>query len=189
MYKGKNPSALRSQESIANSFLELVKVSTYDKISITDIMDSTGLARQTFYKVFDSKDDIFEFIFRKLFSEYFLLYLAGIKKPDIDSICATAKLFFRFSYTYKEFMALLISNNRISLLRKVFNECLINNPLVDFAHDGIRNASEKENTASFIITGMIGMLISWAEDDFKTNPDELSELVCRITDSVYPDTV
>ncbi|MCD8369186.1 MAG: TetR/AcrR family transcriptional regulator [Clostridiales bacterium] len=70
MYKGNNPSALRSRKEIVQSFLEQLKYTDLEALSIKQIMDATDLSRQTFYQIFDSKDDIIEYCLDTLFSEF-----------------------------------------------------------------------------------------------------------------------
>ena len=48
MYTGTNPSALRSRKEIVQAFLSLLSDHSLEEITIKQIMDVTGLSRQTF---------------------------------------------------------------------------------------------------------------------------------------------
>lgn len=58
MYRGKNPIAKRSQDWLAHALLELLRTKPYTQISIKDICDEADLSRQTFYQMFDSKEEL-----------------------------------------------------------------------------------------------------------------------------------
>ena len=77
MYQGSNKTALSSQKSIAQGFTELMHEKEYSKISISEICQRSGVSRQTFYTLFESKENIVIFILAK--SHDF--------KPDKDCEC------------------------------------------------------------------------------------------------------
>ena len=70
MYCGKNPSALKSREWIRKAMLELLKERKYAQITIKDICKKADLSRQTFYQIYDSKDEVMEYHFKELFLEF-----------------------------------------------------------------------------------------------------------------------
>lgn len=61
MYNGANPTALRSQKWITKSLIQLMETKPYHQITIMDICKQADLSRQTFYNVFDKKEDILRF--------------------------------------------------------------------------------------------------------------------------------
>lgn len=69
MYSGHNPSALKSQQWLTETLLELMEEKSYADISIMDICKKADLSRQTFYNYFESKDDLFRFLLRSTYEE------------------------------------------------------------------------------------------------------------------------
>lgn len=61
MYKGNNQIALRSQEWLYKALFILLKQKPFEKITITDICNKAGVSRQTFYQLFDNKEEIIKF--------------------------------------------------------------------------------------------------------------------------------
>ena len=53
-----NITALRSKTWITESLLKLMEEKDFSKITITEIIKNADLTRQTFYRNFDSKEDI-----------------------------------------------------------------------------------------------------------------------------------
>ena len=67
MYQGTNPSAIRSREEIIRAFFSLLQNNSLEEISIKQIMGATDLSRQTFYQIFNSKDEILEYYLDTVF--------------------------------------------------------------------------------------------------------------------------
>ncbi len=69
MYSGNNPTAIKSQQWLTKTLLELMEEKPYTEISIMDICKKADLSRQTFYNYFESKDDLFRFLLRSTYVE------------------------------------------------------------------------------------------------------------------------
>lgn len=63
-------SSLITKKRIAKAFKDLLKVDTFDKISIVDIMETAGIRRQTFYNHFLDKYELLDWIFDNELTEY-----------------------------------------------------------------------------------------------------------------------
>lgn len=62
MYCGCNKTALSSQRRIADAFLRLLNKEPYQKIGVSSICSEASVSRQTFYSLFDSRENIIAFI-------------------------------------------------------------------------------------------------------------------------------
>ena len=62
MYCGCNKTALSSLRSIADAFQSLLEEEPYSKISVSRICDRASVSRQTFYSLFESRENIVAFI-------------------------------------------------------------------------------------------------------------------------------
>ena len=61
MYSGNNKTALTSQAQIAEALLALMDEEPYQDISVSAICKQAGVSRQTFYSLFQSKDNVMTF--------------------------------------------------------------------------------------------------------------------------------
>ena len=177
MYKGSNPSAIRSQKMISTALISLMKQKTFEQITITEIMEVSELARQTFYQVFDSKDEVLEYYLDALL----IGYLNRCKVEIVNNLCDAAKLFFQFFKENESFVELLVKNQKDYILQKKCDEYLQDEHFLKFTQSGINNSSEKIFASAFITSGIVGILISWIQNDKNISTDELAQLVCRIT--------
>jgi len=155
MYRGKNPSALRSQQWLTEALLQLMEEKPYRKISIKEITEKCDLARQTFYQLFDSKEEIIEYYLDILFEEY----LAEMKKIDGISIAELTRLYLVFFEKHENFVLLLIKNDLEFCLNKKFRACL------DIILNEVAPNRNISNYAkAFISSGLVGLLVYYSED-------------------------
>lgn len=179
VYKGTNPSAKRSQEWIAKSLIVLMQDKMLEQITVKEIMESSELARQTFYQVFDSKEEVLEYYMDNLFKEY----LQRCKTASIDHLCDAGKVFFEFFHENEPFIAALAHNQKICILQRKCHEYLRNEQFMKFTHVGIHNTQEKSFASAFVTAGLIGVLVEWIQSGKTVRTEELADLVCRITNS------
>lgn len=64
MYCGNNKTALASQRQIAEALLKLLEEQPYGAISVSAICKQADVSRQTFYSLFQSKENVITFALR-----------------------------------------------------------------------------------------------------------------------------
>lgn len=69
MYNGSNKTALKSQQRILEAMLNLMEEEKYDDITIKNICKKAEISRQTFYYLFNSKDEIVIYYLNDFFEE------------------------------------------------------------------------------------------------------------------------
>ncbi|HHV11460.1 MAG TPA: TetR family transcriptional regulator [Clostridiales bacterium] len=183
MYKGTNPAAKRSQEWIANALVSLMQEKPLEQITVKEIMESSELARQTFYQVFDSKEDVLDYIMDTLFMEY----LGHCKTQVIDNLCDAAKLFFQFFAENEPFVEALALNQKVCILQKKCKEYLQDESFLKFTQAGIHNLQEKDFASAFVTSGLVGMLVTWFKSGKALSTEELADIVCRLTNTPSSD--
>jgi AcrR family transcriptional regulator len=179
MYKGNNPSAKRSQEWIAQSLISLMQKKSFEQITVKEIMENSELARQTFYQLFDSKEEVLEYYMDTLFLEY----LERCHVKVIDNLCEAAKLFFQFFNDNAMFVESLTLNNKTCILQKKCQDYLQDEHFLKFIQTGVHNPEEKSYASAFVTAGLIGMLVCWFHTGKSMSTEELAHLVCRITNT------
>ncbi len=179
MYLGNNPSALRSRREIVQAFLSLLSKYPLEKITIKQIMDMTGLSRQTFYQIFNDKEEILEYYLDTLFEDF----IAHTEQHQIKNLCGASKLFFAFFQEYKQIFGLIIQNGKSCVLQRKCREYLQKNQYIHYDLQGVQTESEKGYAATFVISGMVAMLEQWirSPEPVPASAQELALLVCRIT--------
>lgn len=179
MYTGSNPSALRSRRDIVQAFLRLLKKTPLEEISIKQIMNEAELSRQTFYQIFNNKEEILEHYLDTIFKEF----ISHSKNLEINNLCQAAKLFFNFFEQYKQPLHLIIKNGKSCVVQRKCREYLLQSQYIHYTLCGVHSQQEQEYATTFVISGMVAMLEQWIRSDDQTQPEtqELANLVCRIT--------
>ena len=71
MYQGKNSTALQSQQWLGESMVRLMNQMPYAAITIGAICKEADLSRQTFYNVFEGKEEVLRFCLRQQYEKQF----------------------------------------------------------------------------------------------------------------------
>lgn len=100
MLQSDNPIARQSQRWIIQALLNLMEKMEYDKITVTEICRNADLDRRTFYRNFDSKNDVLEAYISFLGEEYIKMY-ETLDKPSKHT---ATKVFFEFWSQYLNFI-------------------------------------------------------------------------------------
>lgn len=173
MYKGTNPSALRSQTWLAEALLQLMESKPFQKISVKEITEHSDLSRQTFYQLFASKEEILEYHLDQLFHRY----RQEMMNLKVKSTAELARLYFLFFDQNGQFIEQLIHNDLVGILNKRFIAYL----------DDIRSVQQQlpirklnPYASAFISSGLVGILVYWFNEKRQLTIDQLAVLVSQI---------
>ena len=168
MYQGNHPSALKSREWIREALIRLLAHQPYAKISIKDICLEADLSRQTFYQIYESKDEIMAYHFECLFLKFQEEY-ADFKEISIRKMTAQ---FFTFFYQERNFVKILIDNKLNHYLEDMFEKYL---PRIDLFKKYNEKEANPDYTIAFISGALTQMLIHWFDKEFDLTIDEIAK--------------
>lgn len=141
----------------------------FEKITIKQICDKTGVIRGTFYNHFIDKYEALEYLVHQMLLEDETLN----DEIDIDHLM---KKFFCIVYDHQQFFTRCFQidgqNSFESMLQNIFCEILnyfFNEDIIELR--GI--PTNKEFLSSFYSQSVIYILKYWVTHNFKENPDEL----------------
>lgn len=117
MNDSKNPSAVRSKALICDALIRLMQQHPYEEITVKQIALEAKLVRKTFYRNFDSKEDVLESIFDTLVNEYKIHLIMLNKTLPIDMI-------FEFCLQHKQLLLLFDKNNMMYRILQKLNDTL-----------------------------------------------------------------
>ena len=87
MYQGKNPTALQSQNLITEALLALMEEEPFQKITIKAVCAHAGVSRQTFYSLFENKEEVIGRRLDQLFEEYRKRFIEEKRAYTLRSLC------------------------------------------------------------------------------------------------------
>lgn len=176
MYQGSNPSALRSREWLRRAMLELLAEKSYAEITVKDLCARADLSRPTFYKIYDSKEDVIAYHFAALFA------LFAAELPEGHSAEDLHRHFFTFFYRHREFVELLLHNNLAYLLEEQFEQYL---GRLDLFRRTIGRSEHADYLAAYAAGALARLLLRWAADGYRMPPEEIAHLAWQAGAGYY----
>lgn len=167
--------SLQSSQWIYNALEELMIEKDYSEISVTDIVNKANLGRTTFYRNFDTIDDVLRMKCNEEFiklREYLTEYYKQLKTKKIFFL----KPFLRYWYIDSKIIELLIKAKKEYIIKESFIE------LINFFTDTIPNkpSAISDHYNYFVelrIAISISILSVWIKNDKNIPPDDLSEII------------
>lgn len=152
------------KECITSALLELMQERPLSDITITELVKKAGVGRITFYRNFDSKEDVIVKHLKKLTAQWRQKY---DRNPTEDIVCS----FFRYLYSIRDLLGLLYKSDLWYIIDRCFK--VVQGPRLEQSNiDAYRNAI------------LSGLLASWCEEWFKRGmqetPEELADFFHRL---------
>lgn len=171
MYTGNHKKALISQKMICDGFLGLLKENSFKSISISQICKVSGVSRQTFYTLFQTKENILLYILKNSHSFNLDVDITDKDKTAfiLKNICINFSLYINNNYN---FLKILIDNELTEILFKYFYGVFFENKKM-FAQ---KSYSERDYLASFIGVGLCCIAYKYINRNDTVNVIELEKL-------------
>ena len=119
MYCGSNKTALCSQQALARALLALMEQTPYREISVSALCRRADVSRQTFYTLFESKENVLFFALGKD-----CRYSCPLPLSRGEALTALSRGFGRYVVEHAQLIGLLAENDIMPLLRQVLKSSL-----------------------------------------------------------------
>lgn len=116
----KHPSAIRSQNEITHTLLQLMQVYPYHEITVKQIILEAHLARKTFYRNFQSKDDVLDSYITGIMHQY----VQSLKQEADGQLTYILDIIFSFCVQNREFLLLLRDHHMLHIQLEKWNTLL-----------------------------------------------------------------
>lgn len=175
----KDKRSIQSSKWIYDALAELMEEKNYVEITVTEVVEKAKLGRATFYRNFDSIDDVLRLKCDETFNELYEYLLEYYKTYSFNNKAMTPiflKPFLRFWYFKSFIVELLIKANRIDIINESFtNMFKLFLPYIDKSQDII--LKHMDYFAAIRSGTAINILIQWIKNDKNIPPDELTDLI------------
>lgn len=152
-------------KQMGDALIELLKEKPISKISIEELTKKADVGRATFFRHFDSKEDLLSYRLVEIYKEY----MGDSFDASYSDIDHSIK-FFNYYKDTLDLHVLLLDNNLESVIFEGFRNVLI--PL--------EKQSETDNlyTTFFTAYGLFGVILKWIKGGCKESSEEMAKL-CR----------
>lgn len=152
-----------SKKYIADALIILMKKKNYSSITIQDIVDKAGLSRMTYYRNFNSKDDIIKFYLESITNEF----LSNTNLSyDPNKFNDYIMILFNHLLSNKELGFILKEANLIYYVKDLFDRFFYNKS----------NSVKEQYNYYFISGGLYNIYYYWLVSGCKESPEELAEM-------------
>lgn len=167
-----NSQAIESRNRVSDALLALMKQYPYKSITITQICQEAQIVRQTYYRNFDTKDDILKFHLDTMVEQFFTDYYQA------DDAYVQLKNFFSYMLQHSDF---LLSTSENSLFYMINETIQLN--IKKFLNlqqlATIGDPRFKSYVTGFISSTICSLLSLWVDSGFTETPEILAQLAQR----------
>ncbi|HEX3037411.1 MAG TPA: TetR/AcrR family transcriptional regulator [Oscillospiraceae bacterium] len=183
MNPSENPIAVQSKQWIIQSFLTLMQEKTFQEITISEIAERAQLVRKTFYRNFDSKEDVLQ----ACFDSFVLEFIEELEKlPSITMHDALYRLF-TLCEQHKAFFLALRKSRMLGFFLEQWNVALPHihelmlNKIVDFPHTS--TPKQLKYLLAFNVGGTWNILMNWIQEGMTETPAQLADMISEVASS------
>lgn len=161
----------QSKQLIRDALFALMEKKAFQEITIKDIAEKAGIARLTFYRNFDSKEDIIRYHIQCGFMD-FLHKLRDTANADLREMIS---LCYRYWHLKREEL-ILLSNQKL--------EWLVREPFETYLHIILEQMGLKEKYTyfqiQFLIGGMLADMLAWIKNPQGNTPEDMAEEIIQL---------
>ena len=172
--KKKNPIAEQSRQWLMQSLLKLMKEKKYTDVTVTEIAAHALLSRRTFYRIFDSKEQVLQQCFLEICNEY-ITYFEKDKHYPMEEII---EIFFVFWEKHVDFLLVLQQNHLFYFLLEALNNVLPTIHDIARANQDLYDSTLEKKFALLASAGALwNILAEWVQIENRPSPTEISEMM------------
>ncbi len=172
-----NPLIVKSQRWLVDSLINLMKQKSFYKITIREIAEKAELDRRTFYRHFNSKEDILNHYIDNLYNEY----LSSLHNQSELTIYSLAKTYFSFWENHLDFLFIINQNNLQSFLLSKYNKYLPQIYKTLKSEMPITESSiQFQYALAFKTGGFWNILFEWANNGARQKTHEMADIISKL---------
>lgn len=175
-----NKQVQRTREWIFGALMILLETESYNRIKIGDITEKAGVARQTYYRNYDSKDDIIITYLQGMFDE-FRDQLESIHLDDYK------KMYTWVFEVFLEHREALVKIKNAGLEDLLFTQIASHNRFFfkymmrGKKQQNYEDAFRNELFINYQMGGITRVIMEWIKKDMRPTPKEMGQVVHEIT--------
>jgi|GEM_PF-2265793 len=166
-----------SRQWIVGAYSKLITTMPDEKITITAICSTAGVGRQTFYRHFSNKKDVFAY----QMDHGYDLYCEQIRKLPRESVTIEILLVEAFDF-WQQHQTVLNPLAQSKDLNHWFME-MFTRIWRRIASEFLPVSRSSQYDIEFQIAGITGVFLHWLERDMKESPEEIARFIVTLLDS------
>lgn len=164
---------MNTKESVADSLLKLMKKKKFETITIKELTNLAGVYRSTYYRNFNSKEDVIKYKLSDIMDEYLDRYNSQEETSKEKYFLVMFETFEK----YEDFLKTIYMRGQLYLLQQV---------LQDYFKSRVPDNILERYEMYYHIGGIYNFIICWIDNDMRESPEELMKISMKITEGKTP---
>ena len=168
MNKENNKKAQNTKQRIAIALIKLMQNDIFNEITITQICQEAEIGRASFYRNFESKEDVIRYVVSYKLDEI-LKDVDNLREVMIDG-----EKFYEVFHKEEAFLTLIMSNELFLVFLRCFYRYVLNRYELD-----VMDAENKyyDYVMGMITYQIVGMIDIWVSRKCKDNAENFKEII------------
>lgn len=178
MYTGSNPTALQSQKMIITALLELMEKKEFSRINIKELCEKALVSRQTFYTLFNNKEEAIGLHLDTLFNAFVKKYLQQKKEYTLKELCDNT---IAYLVENKKLIRLMTNSRLDYLVKDKLEHHLLN--LDNLLRSTTKN--DQDYAIAFLAGGLMNVIVHAIKNDDFDDTEKISRLMENVISGEY----
>ncbi len=163
-----------SREYLSDALLKLMEIKPYADITITDICSKAGVSRMTYYRNYNSKEEIVVDYFEMVG----LKYIDQVLNLNLTSLQQFAVQAFRYYRENNQFIMLLNEASLTNLILDSFNKNFSNIATNIFEEN--LNLPHRRYGVYFFAGALYNIFTQWAKSGMEETDEEMASIITAL---------
>jgi AcrR family transcriptional regulator len=164
--------ALQSKIMLTEGLIKLMETNDYSLITVTQICQEAKLSRRTFYRLYETKEDILQEHMIFLAKEFMDMVTKAAPKHYTE----VAMIYFEFWKQHVDFLNLLKKSNMLEIIHGTAKD--IAPVIFQIVMPDVRiDATVLSFSLAYSLGGLNGILIRWIEGGMEMSSDQLKTIL------------
>ena len=171
--------AALQQRRIEECLLSAMRDKPFGEISVSSLCEQTGLSRKTFYRLFESKQDVLDSLIDRTIREY-IRYTLPQQVADED-VSPELLSFYYFWLEQRDLLDVLSNNGMSTMLYDRSIRHMLQEETDILRQLGVV-PSLQENTEGlmFFLSGLLTLVISWHHTGYQKSPLQMAVITEKL---------
>ena len=171
--------AALQQRRIEECLLSAMQEKPFAEITVSSLCEQTGLSRKTFYRLFESRQDVLDSLIDRTLREYIRYPLP--QSPDAAEVSADLLSFYCFWLEQRKLLDALSKNGMSTMLYDRSIRHILQEETDILRQLGIVT-SLQENTEGlmFFLSGILTLVVSWHHTGYQKSPRQMAVITEKL---------
>lgn len=188
MYRVNGKRKKESAKYVCKALLQLCKKKDFDSITISEISKVSTISRNTIYRLFDTKEDILEYIINgymiEIVAQYDDMVEYDVTDHSYEMIYQSYLNYFQIWEREKHILLILKQCNKLHYLYDVIGRS-VQSKNSEYIIERIKTGDHfREYYYAWLSGSITSVLIHWVKNDCKESSEELTEIILTLSKSV-----